>query len=239
MRYLIKMKYDGSKFCGFQRLNDEPSVQKEIEEVLSKIFKRKIEIKGAGRTDRGVHALAQMAHFDVDYEIPVNNLKRAINRLINKYIYVTGCKLVDEDFHARFSVKEKTYVYKISIGEYNPINQDYYWNCKYNLDINLMKKCANLFIGGHNFENFVSGERDNYKAIINDIIIEKKKEEIILTFKGKSFYRYMVRSLVGAIVDIGRGKITLKEVEESLNRNSNQRFNIAPSNGLYLVDIRY
>lgn len=239
MRYLIKVKYDGSKFCGFQRLNDEPSIQKEIEDVLSKIFKEQVEIKGAGRTDRGVHALGQMAHFDVDKLIPPQNLKRAINRLLNKYIYVDDCQIVDENIHARFSVKEKTYVYKICTGDYNPLNKDYYWNCNYQLDIDLMKECANLFIGGHDFENFVSGERDSYNAIVSDIDIIVDKDIIQLTFKGKSFYRYMVRSLVGAIVDVGRGKNTLEEVTKSLNKKSNQRFNVAPANGLYLVDIKY
>ena len=239
MRYLIKVQYDGSKFFGFQRLNNELSVQKEIEETLSKIFKENINIKGAGRTDKGVHALAQMAHFDTPFFIKEDNLKKAINRLINKYIYIEDCKLVDDNFHARFSVQEKTYIYKIYTGEYTPLKKDYYWNYPYSINLELMKKCAKLFIGVHDFENFVSGYRDNYQAIIYDIIINKKEDIITITFKGKSFYRYMVRSLVGAMVDVARGKVTLFDIENSLNKKTAQKFNVALASGLYLTDIKY
>ena len=186
MRYLIKIAYDGSKFFGFQRLNEEQSVQKIIEDALSKIAKTNVEIKGAGRTDRGVHALAQYASFDLDVNITTDGLKDALNSLVKPYVYIREVKEVDPKFHARFDTVEKKYVYKINLGEYNPIACDYVYQVPYKLDIDKMKEVSELYLGAHNFHNFVSGERDNYDCIIysidfnitNDIFVVCKKVEL-------------------------------------------------------------
>ena len=116
MRYLAIIKYDGSKFEGFQRLNNGKGVQNEIENVLSIIAKRKVEIKGAGRTDRKVHALGQAISFDLDMDITLSKLKYVMNRLLNPYVSVLRIQNVDDTFHARYSAKEKTYVYKAYYG---------------------------------------------------------------------------------------------------------------------------
>lgn len=239
MKYLITISYDGSKFLGFQRLNKGLSVQKSIEDALTKINKKPVTIKGAGRTDRGVHANGQKASFDLDIKISPERLKNAINSLLNEYIYVKDCKIVDDDFHARFDVKKKKYTYKINLGEYNPIIADYVFCCLYKLDVNKMKKCSKLFIGVHDFRNFVSGERDDYTAIIYDIRFKKKKDILEITFSGKSFYRYMVRNLVGAMVEVGRGKVPLSKVKEMLEGKENMALFTAPACGLYLEDIEY
>ena len=142
MRYLITISYDGSKYYGFQRLNNEKSVQSELEKALSKINKSEVLLKGAGRTDRGVHAYDQKAHFDLDINITPNGLKKAINSLVKPYVYITDCKEVSDEFHARFSVVQKTYVYKINLGEYNPLLNDYVNQEFKDLDIDLMKKAS-------------------------------------------------------------------------------------------------
>ncbi len=239
MKYLITIAYDGSKFFGFQRLNKGVSVQKELEDALTKINKKSVEIKGAGRTDRGVHAHGQKASFDLSIEIPSERLKNAINSLLSDYIYVKDCKTVADDFHARFNVKKKKYVYKINLGEYNPIIADYAFWCPYKLDISKMKKCGKLFLGVHDFRNFVSGERANYTAIIYDISFKKKKDILEIGFTGKSFYRYMVRNLVGAMIEVGRGKETLDKVKEMLKNKKNMSLFTSPACGLYLEDIEY
>ena len=239
MRYLLKIKYDGSKFYGFQRLNSKSSVQKEIEDALFKIYGEKIEIKGAGRTDRGVHALAQMAHFDTDKKLPKLNLKEALNSFISDYIYIADVKEVDSNLHARFSVKKKRYEYKIYMGEYSPLKKDYYWQFDRDLDISKMKKATKIFIGGHDFENFVSGQRENYDAIITKIDFKKYKDTLIIGFEGKSFYRYMVRNLVGALIDVGQGKVSLEDVQAALDKKTSKKFRVAPPNGLYLIEIEY
>lgn len=239
MRYLLKLQYDGSKFYGFQRLNDLPSIQKEIEDALAIIFKENIVIKGAGRTDKGVHAYCQMAHFDTNKELPKLNLKKAINSLVSDYLYVKEIKRVDDNFHARFSVKKKRYEYKINLGEYDPLKKDYYYQVSNKLDIKLMQKASKIFLGVHDFENFVSGQRESYEAIIYKIDFKVTSDTLTIGFEGKSFYRYMVRSLVGALLDIGTHKVRIEDVKKSLDKKETKRFTVALANGLYLMDIEY
>lgn len=240
MRYLVSVSYDGSKFYGFQRLNNKDSVQKKLEEALSIINKSKVEVKGAGRTDAGVHAMDQKASFDLDINIDCNHLKEALNSLVKPYIYITDVKVVDNNFHARFNVLKKTYIYKINLGEYNPIYHDYMFQPEYKLDLKKLKQCSKLFIGIHNFKNFVSGSRDNYEAIIYSIKFKKKKDILEIKFIGKSFYRYMVRNLVGAMIDVAREKTTIEEVANALNNpEAKKEFLCAEAKGLYLKKIEY
>jgi tRNA pseudouridine38-40 synthase len=239
MSYLIKIAYDGSKFYGFQRLNEEVTVQKTLEEALTKINKQNVVIKGAGRTDRGVHANCQCASFSLDINIDSEGLKEALNSLVKPYIYIKDVIEVDDEFHARFDVTKKRYVYKINLGEYNPIMNDYVYQCPYELDLDLMREVANLYIGGHDFRNFVSGERDNYDCIIYDIDFDIKNDILSITFEGKSFYRYMVRNLVGAMIEVARGKISIDYVREMLESKEEKTTFTAPANGLYLDFIEY
>ena len=240
MRYLISISYDGSKFNGFQRLKENNSVQALIEKALTKINKSKVEIKGAGRTDRGVHAYDQKAHFDLDINITEDGLKKAINSLVKPYVYINDCVQVNDDFHARFLVKEKKYVYKINLGEYNPLLVDYVYQPKEELDIDAIKQASREFIGIHNFKNFVSGERDNYEAIIYDIHFKKTKSILEIEFTGKSFYRYMVRNLVGALIEVGKHKIDSTYLKNMLKKyNEKQVLPTAPACGLYLISVKY
>lgn len=239
MNYVAKVSYDGSKFYGFQRLNEEPSVQKLLEEALTKINKHSVEIKGAGRTDRGVHANGQCFSFKLDVNIDIDGLKDGLNSLVAPYVYIKDIKEVDENFHARFSVLKKKYIYKINLGEYDPKLTDYVYQCKYNLDIDKMKEVAKLYLGVHDFHNFVSGERDNYECIIYDIDFKEKDNILNIIFEGKSFYRYMVRNLVGMMIDVARGKEEISKVEEMLNSIDEIHGYTAPACGLYLEDIEY
>ena len=240
MRYLVELQYDGSRFNGFQRLNEERTVQKELEDALTIINKSSVEVKGAGRTDRGVHAYGQRAHFDLGFEIPTDRLKTALNDILADDIYVSNVEVVNKDFHARFNVEKKIYQYKINKGEFDPLKSNYYYQYKYDFDISKLKEIASLFIGVHNFKNFVSGKRDNYEAIIYDIKIEEDNDIITITFEGKSFYRYMVRNLVGAILDVARNKASIDDVKSMLeDYNKEHHLSCAPANGLYLVKIYY
>lgn len=240
MRYLIKMQYDGSKFFGFQRQNDKVTVQGELEKALTIINKSSVIIKGAGRTDVGVHAYGQCAHFDLDMNIPNDRLLTAINSIVHPYINIVSCETVDKDFHARFSVDEKEYIYKIWTGDYNPCLSDYYLMYEYKLDIRKLKECSKLFLGVHDFHNFVSGERENYEAIIKSIKVKKEKDFVTITFVGKSFYRYMVRNLVGAMLDYNEGKCDLDLIKHMLNKKDfNYQMRTAPANGLYLRGVKY
>ncbi len=240
MRYLVELSYDGSNFNGFQRLNDERSVQAELEHALSIINKADVEVKGAGRTDKGVHALGQRAHFELDVDVPIDRLKTALNDILPGDIRIISIEKVTQDFHARFNVTKKVYEYKINTGEYDVFKNNYYYQYKYDFNIDILKEVASLFIGVHNFKNFVSGERDNYEAIIYNIDINKDKDIITITFEGKSFYRYMVRNLVGAMLDVARGKATIEDVKNMLdNYDIDKHLSCAPANGLYLNKIYY
>lgn len=239
MNYLMVISYDGSKFYGFQRLNDLDSVQKKIEEALSIINKKEVVVKGAGRTDRGVHAYGQCVSFKLDIDITLVGLKEALNSMVKPYIFIKDIIEVDEEFHARFSVVNKEYIYKINLGEFNPILSDYVYQCEYKLDIDKMKEVAKLYEGIHNFHNFVSGERDNYEAIINNIEFNVENGILNITFSGKSFYRYMVRNLVGMMIEVSRGKDDIHKVEEMLNTDEELFGFTAPACGLYLNKINY
>ena len=238
MRYLIKFSYDGTLFKGFQRQKDFKSVQGTLESVLSKYFNEEILIKGTGRTDAGVHALCQGAHFDIAKKVTSSDLAY-INEMLNGDIIIKKIKRVPDDFHARFNAVEKTYVYKIYLGKDNS-KIGYYYQINYDLDLKKMKDVAKILVGTHDFHNFVSGNRDDYHSTIFSIKIKKKKNTIVITFKGVGFYRYMVRHLVGAILDVGRNKASIEDVKNMLNNPSvPKNLSVVPADGLYLVDIKY
>jgi len=238
MRVKIVFSYDGSKFNGFQRQSNLRSVQKEIESALKSIYKEKIEIKGAGRTDAKVHANNQVAHFDVD-TIP-NKLKSQINRIVNPDIYIKSLNKVNDGFHARHSAKKKEYIYKINIGPYQSSLNDYYYQPNFQLDIPLMRDAAKLFIGTHDFHNFVAGEREDYVNTIYSISFTKTFGKLEIRFVGAGFYRYMVRNIVGALLEVGKYKISRDVIKKMLdNPNDPKRLPTAPAEGLYLNKIRY
>lgn len=240
MRYLIRFGYDGSHFYGFQRLKNKVSVQKTLEDALTIINKKLVEIKGAGRTDIGVHANCQCAHFDLDMNIPEGRLKMAINSIVHPYIHIVECRKVSDDFHARFSVKRKKYVYKIWCGAYDPKKYDYYLMYDKKLDVDKLKECASVLIGRHDFHNFVSGSRDNYDMEIEDIEIVENGEEVDIVFTGKSFYRYMVRNLVGSMLDYNEGKCDILLLQKMLNnKDFDYQLSCATAKGLYLEGVYY
>jgi tRNA pseudouridine38-40 synthase len=240
MRYLAKISYDGSKFYGFQKLNDHKSVQEEVEKALTKINKDLVLVKGAGRTDRGVHAYNQGISFDLNIDISPERLQDAVNSVIDKNIYVNEIRLVDDNFHARFDVKEKNYEYRINMGKVDVISNDYVYNYNHKLNVRKMKKASKYLVGMHSYKAFVSGYRDNYNGHIREIKIKQKKDILFITFKGKSFYRYMVRNMVGALMLVGENKcepFIIKEMLECEKRLGN--YMTVPASGLYLVDIKY
>lgn len=240
MRYLARISYDGSKFLGFQRLPNGQGIQNILENVLSKMNHSSVEVKGAGRTDRGVHALDQCIHFDMDLKVDLSKFKHSMNQMLPESISVRSISIVDSSFHARHSVKEKTYVYKVYLGDKNPFVSSYAYSIFYDLNFSLMEQACSFFLGVHDFRNFVSGEREDYRSRIDSFQIYKKQDFLLFEVKGKSFYRYMVRSIVGAILDVGRGHISLEELSSALEHPSiEKRFFVAPSVGLYLTKIEY
>ena len=235
MKYMVVFSYDGSKFFGFQRQKDVRNVQGYLESVLSEELKENIVIKGAGRTDRGVHAKYQVAHFETGKDI--DGLKDKLNKIL-KDLKIRKIVKVDNNFHARHSVKNKTYLYKIDLT--NRRDSNYYLLMKNSLNIKRMKLASKLFLGTHNFKNFVAGERKDYTGTILDIKIFKFNNILYLKFKGIGFYRYMIRNLVGALLEVGKGKIVANVIKEMLDNPDNEkRLPTSSPNGLYLYKINY
>lgn len=239
MRYLITFSYDGSKFHGFQRQKDKKNIQGSLEKVLSEVLGENIVIKGSGRTDAGVHAYNQCAHFDTNKKIN-KKIIREVNNVLNNEIIVKKYRIVNDDFHARYNVKKKIYVYKMNIGDYQKALDGYCYQQKMNLDIKKMREAAKLLEGTHDYQNFVSGIRDDYVSTIYKIKIDKRNNIINFTFTGIGFYRYMVRHLVGALLAVGKCKVTLDDIENMLNKpREKKQLVVVPAEGLYLKNVIY
>lgn len=243
MRYLITFSYDGSKYFGYQKQPDRKSIQGELEKVLTQInSNNEVTVNASGRTDSGVHALNQKAHFDLNLDIPVEKLKNSLNKMLPESIYIKDVKIVSNDFHARFDVKKKKYIYKINVGEYNPLDVDYVYQYNDILDLNKMNEAIKYFVGEHDFTSYVKDavEKENCIRTIYNAYIEKDNEIISIIFEGNGFLRYMVRNMVGSLIEVGSNKRQPDEILDVLNNKDRKTAGItAPSNGLYLIDVYY
>lgn len=243
MKYLITFSYDGSKYYGYQKQPDKPTIQEEIEKVLTQLNSNKpVNISASGRTDSGVHALNQKAHFVLEKDYDLDKLHYSINKMLSNSIYVRKIEKIDDNFHARFDVKRKKYTYKINIGEFNPLEYNYIYQYNKELDINEMEKAIKYFEGIHNFKSFTKADDDKetYEREIYETNIQKNGNIISITFIGNGFMRYMVRNMVGLLVEIGSGKKRYDCVKEILLAEDRTKagITIAP-NGLYLEDVYY
>ena len=243
MRYLIKFSYDGTNFCGYQKQPGKRCVESELEKALYDINNHTTtKVVGAGRTDRGVHANCQCAHFDINIDITLYKLKCALNSLLPDDIHVFSTEIVDENFHARFSSKKKRYKYIINCGEYNPIERNYVYQYGKKLDVEKMKKEIKSFIGEHDFKPFVSEEaiKEDYKRTIYEAYIEEDQDKVIFYFIGNGFMKYQVRNMVGTLFKVGKGKLPLGIVDEIFKDNSKSKLiTTIKREGLYLDNIEY
>lgn len=244
MRLLGITSYNGTNYQGWQKQPNGTSIQEEIEKVLSQYFNREILVTGAGRTDAGVHALRQYFHFDINEDtIDLDRLIYSTNMMLPKDIKIVDFEQVDDDFHARFSAKEKHYGYTISLSQKEVFFYDTLYVCPFKLDIELMKSALTHFIGKHNFKNFTSKEEDeaNFVREIYDASLICENNFINIDFRGNGFMRYMIRYMVGILVEIGRGKVSIDELDQLLEPNSKRNIISykAPSSGLMLVDVIY
>lgn len=243
MRYLIKFSYDGSNYNGFQCQKNLPSIQESLEQALTKVNNnQKTFAVATGRTDKGVHALCQYAHADIDINITEQKLKRALNSNLPPDIHVISTKIVADTFHARYDVKSKEYKYYINIGEYNPLERNYTFQYNHDLNIEKMQEAIKYFIGTHDFRAFVTENKDKNNCIrtINLATIIKNKDKIEITFKGTGFLRYQVRNMVGILIRVGENKISPETVEKILESKDRRKSGkTAPAVGLYLTTVEY
>ena len=243
MRFLIKFCYDGTNYNGFQKQPHKETIEGKLEEALTKVnANKKTKVCATGRTDKGVHALTQYAHADLDVNITENKLKRALNSHLPDDIHVIETKQVDNNFHARYNVKQKEYQYLINTGEYNPIDRNYIFQYNHELDIEAMKQTIDVFEGTHDFRAFVTENkvRENCIRTITNASIEQQGDIIIINFRGDGFLRYQVRNMVGILIRVGEKKLTRRQVEEILDScDRTKSGKTAPPQGLYLTRIMY
>lgn len=246
MRYLITFSYDGSEFHGYQKQPNKRTVQKELEEVLTKINNNeKVTITSSGRTDAGVHALNQKAHFDLNTKLDETKLLNSINSLLPEDIHVSKILVVDDDFHARFNANDKEYIYKINNGEYNPLERKYVFQTPKKLDILAMERAIKYFEGTHNFKSFTKTdeEKDDYVRTISQASLVRDPKDInkiTLVFIGTGFLRYMVRNMVGTLIEIGEGKRKSEDIIDILKcEDRTKAGKTASACGLYLKNVFY
>ena len=226
MRYKITFSYDGSKFNGYQK-------QKGIKNT---------KFTSSGRTDKGVSAYMQVGHADIDVKITPYKLKRALNSLLPDTIHVINAEEVNDDFHARYMVKEKTYIYKINTGEYNPIEKDYVCQLNKELNIDLIKNEIKDFIGTYDFSAFISNEdkKGTNVRTIKKASVTKQGDYVIISFTGNGFLKYQVRIMCGYLISVSLGKTPQGKIKYYLdNPKKKVTTKTAIGAGLYLKDVKY
>ncbi len=243
-RYKLKIEYDGTLFVGWQFQKNGLSIQEVLQKAIFNLSKEKVVVTGAGRTDSGVHALAQIAHFDLKKNIKKKFFLPALNQHIgNKSISILKIDKVSKKFHSRYSAKKRTYKYVI-INRISPLTlqKNRAWHIRKKLDIKAMKKGTKLLLGTHNFSTYRSsscGAKSPIKTM-ESISVIKEKNKITLKFVSKSFLQQQVRSMVGCIKYLGEKKWNITDFKKSFK--SKKRINCAPpapAYGLYLTKIKY
>ncbi len=240
-RAILHIEYDGTAYAGYQLQPYQRTIQGELENALNKLFKTPVRVHGSGRTDTGVHALYQIVHFDQPKELKNLNLKAALNTSLPKDIRVIRTAYSDDGFHARFSAKERQYRYIISL-QITALDRDRVWQIYQDLDVDLMKKAAGIFIGEHDFTAFCSAqaEVDHKRCIISRSSWEFFDERLVYHIHGNRFLYSMVRSLVGTMVELGKGKLSLEELKSLLNDKQRKGLALtAPPQGLTLIKVNY
>ena len=243
--YQIKIEYLGTNFVGWQRQKNGLSIQEVLETVLSDFFKKKIILIGSGRTDAGVHATEQSAHFKMDKKIlKKNHTINSLNFFLKKYpISILDIKKRNKTFHARHSAKERTYKYFIINRPASlAIEMNKAWHIKKKINIASMKKGANLLLGTHDFSTFRASSCNAKSPIktLKKISIKKNKNKIVLTFVSKSFLQQQVRSMVGSLKRLGEGNWDFEHFRKVFySKKRSMCASPAPSHGLYLTKINY
>jgi tRNA pseudouridine38-40 synthase len=243
-RLKLIVAYDGAPFAGWQSQSHRNTVQDHLERAFERVTGGVVRVHGAGRTDAGVHALAQCAHVDVLKLLPPARWIKALNALLPPVIRVLRCRNVSQDFHARLSAKGKIYRYKIWTAPIlPPFEYPRVWHIEQSLDLKILKSAAKHFVGTHDFASFAANRgkpEPSTIRTINSVRVRKKGPCVTIEFDGDGFLYKMVRLMVGALVKCARDKMHIEELTSRLHSGKigSGRF-VAPAEGLYLVRVRY
>ena len=245
-KYKIRIAYDGTGFGGWQSQSNSLCIQDILEQALSTILRIKTSITGSGRTDAGVHASGQIAHFTAVTPIPIDRVLHSLNGMIPKEIRVLEMSLVPESFHARFSATGKIYHYHLHLDPItDPFRLKYAFHVRHRVDLPLMKKGANYFIGTHDFTSFANqkgkeaADKDRVRTIARLNIIAEEGG-IRLEFEGSGFLYKMVRNITGTLLEVAGGRRTPEEIPLILAaKNRKMAGKAADSHGLFLMQVHY
>ena len=239
----LTIQYDGTRYSGWQFQKNAKSIQEIIQLAVKKITGEKACLIGSGRTDAGVHAKAQIANFRTHSTIPLKNLQMALNSALPKDIVISGIEEVAFRFNAQHDAKSKLYCYTTVNNDFvDPFIRRFAAKCFYKLDVNSMKRAAKFLIGRRDFKSFQKKDKKEKDAIrkIKNIKVEKNKDIVYIYIEADGFLYNMARNIVGTLVDVGRGKISVKTVKYILSKKD-IRFSgpTMPAKGLCLIKVRY
>ena len=242
--FKLVIEYDGTGYHGWQIQKDEPTIQSAIEKALGIMTRQKITLHGSGRTDAGVHAVGQVANFACRTRLQAHEFKNGLNSLLPDDIVVRSCKQVDPGFHARFDAKRKTYHYRIRNCS-NPvaIGRQYVWHIRSPLKLEPMQQSADLLKGTHAFDAFEGSGSPRSSTIRTVFKAQWHREEedlVIFEIEADGFLRFMVRNIVGTLVSVGLGRLTVADARRILESKDRRKAPAtAPAKGLFLINVTY
>lgn len=237
----LLLEYDGTNYVGWQRQENGSSIQAETEVVLARVLQEEINVVGAGRTDAGVHARGQVANFHTNSSLSIHEIHGALNGLLPEDIVVHNVEEVPHDFHARYSAKERTYSYLITLRP-SALLRNFAWYVKYSLDVKVMKRAAESILGTHDFESFckTQSDVDHYLCMVTVSQWSLNGSTFQYTITANRFLHGMVRALVGTMVDVGRGYTSFEEFLKILEKKDRREAGMtAPAKGLVLESVTY
>ena len=243
-RYRLTVEYDGGSFAGWQRQDNGPSVQATLEEAIFKLSGERVTVTGAGRTDAGVHAYGQVAHFDLQKEFAPDKVRDALNHHVKPApIAVLDAATAATDFHARFSATARHYLYRIFCRRGPPaLERGRVWHIMRELDASAMHEAAQFLVGQHDFTTFRSSECQAKSPVktLDKLDVRRASKEIHVEASARSFLHNQVRSIVGSLKLVGEGKWRPRDVKAALDARDRAACGpVAPPEGLYLVRIDY
>lgn len=245
-KYKILIAYDGTRYNGWQIQKNASSIQALIQNALKIILRLETKVVGAGRTDQGVHALGQCAHFLAPNHLDLEKLLHSLNGILPKDIRILSISSISEEFHARYSALGKFYCYHLHVGKaHNPFKRLYSYHYPYPLDLHLIQEASCFFVGERDFTSFSNESHYHFSSkgairILHRLSIGIREEEILFEFEGNGFLYKMVRNIVGALLEVGRGKIGLDSIPQIfLAKDRRAAPAAAPPQGLFLVKVHY
>lgn len=242
--FKLTIEYDGTGFAGWQRQAGKPTIQGELEQVLSRILNQPITLAGSGRTDAGVHAWGQVASFCADTDMPLPVLKKGVNSLMKHPIVLKECIPVPDDFHAQYSAVSKEYNYCL-LNRETPcaLGRNYVWHIPVPLDLDVMIQCCQLLNGTHDFKSFEntgSERRSSVRTVFMSKMERQDPDRLVFRICASGFLKNMVRNLTGTLVDAGKKKITPRTFAQILaGRDRSLAGATAPARGLFLKQVHY